>query len=457
MNLTFFGATRTVSGSHYLLEFSGRKILIDCGLLQGDRFAEEQNHESFPYNPKEIEAVLISHAHIDHIGLLPKLCKDGFLGKIYATSPTKDLADPIFEDTLGLMEEQLKDSGIKMLYNVDDVGKTLRQFEGISYGKKIDINDDLSVCFRDAGHVLGSAIIEIWAKEKQGIKTIKRKLVFSGDLGNPPTSLLRPTEIIKDADYVIVESTYGNRLHEDKNLRKSLLEDAIEDTISAKGVLMVPSFALERTQELLFELNELVENRRIPHVPIFMDSPLAIKLTEIYKKYPDYFNDEARDLIKKGDEIFDFSGLRFTKTVLESKEINNVNPPKIIIAGSGMSSGGRILHHERRYLPGANNLLLIIAWQTAGSLGRRLLDGEKRVKIFDEDIEVRCKIKAIGGYSAHPDQKALMGWLGHFNKTLKKVFVVHGEEEGALALAANIRDNLCIEAAVPVKGEEFEL
>jgi len=457
MTLTFFGGARSVTGANYLLEVSGKKYLIDCGMIQGSEFSDEQNYQPFPYNPGEIEAVLLTHAHVDHLGLLPKLCKEGFEGKIYSTIPTKDLASPIFEDTLGLLLEQVEKEGKPMLYGGEDVQKSLTLFEGIPYGKKIIINEDFSFCFRDAGHVLGSAIIEIWAKEPKGKKKSLRKVVFSGDLGNPPTPLLRPTEFIKEADYVVIESTYGNRLHEDRDLRKSLLEDAIEDTIAQKGVLMMPAFALERTQELLYEFNELVENHRIPLVPIFIDSPLAIKLTDIYKKYPDYFNDEARSLIKKGDELFNFSGLRLTKTVRESKEINGTAPPKIIVAGSGMSNGGRILHHERRYLSGSKNLLLILAWQAAGSLGRRLLDGEKRVKIFDESVEVKCKIQAIGGYSAHPDQQGLMAWIKRFEKPIRKVFVVQGEEEAALALVTNIQDNLGIEAAAPMRGEKFEL
>ncbi len=453
MKLTFCGGARAVTGSNYLLEVNKKKYLIECGLTQGSSFSELQNYQPFPYNAKEIEAVFITHAHLDHIGLLPKLVKKGFSGKIYSTLPTKDLADPMLKDAFKIMRYETERSKKEILYNLTDVNKTLSLFEGVTYGKKIEIDQQINVRFRDAGHVLGSAIIEIWAKEESK----ERKIVFSGDLGNPPTPLLRPTELIKKADYILIESTYGNRMHEDKKLRKELLENSIEETISSGGVLMIPSFALERTQEILYELNELVENHRIPPVPIFIDSPLAIKLTEVYKKYPEYYNNKAKYLIASGDEIFRFPGLKLTKTVEESKKINDVPAPKIIIAGSGMSNGGRILHHEKRYLFGSKNLLLIISYQSARSLGRRLFEGDKFVKIFNTPIHVRCKVKAIGGYSAHPDKKGLLSWIRGFHKPIKKIFVVHGEEAAALSLVNSIQDNFGIDATAPLRGDSVIL
>jgi len=453
MKLTFYGGARAVTGSNYLLEVNRKKYLIECGLTQGSAFSESQNYKPFPYKAKEIEAVFVTHAHLDHIGLLPKLVKKGFSGTIYSTLPTKDLANPMLKDAFKIMHYEAERSKKEMLYELTDINKLLSLFKGIDYGKKIQIDEQISVRFRDAGHVLGSAIIEVWAKE--GKK--ERKIVFSGDLGNPPTPLLRPTEFIKKADYILIESTYGNRVHENRKLRKELLEDAIEETISSGGVLMIPSFALERTQEILYELNELVENHRIARIPIFIDSPLAIKLTDVYKKYPEYYNNKAKYLIASGDEIFRFPGLKLTKTVEESKRINDVPAPKIIIAGSGMSNGGRILHHERRYLFGSKNLLLIISYQSVGSLGRRLFEGEKFVKIFNTPIHVRCKIKAIGGYSAHPDKKGLLSWISSFNKPVKKIFVVHGEEEAALSLVNSIQDNLGIDAMAPFKGDSIVL
>ncbi|MFA6436655.1 MAG: MBL fold metallo-hydrolase [Candidatus Paceibacterota bacterium] len=454
MKLTFCGGARSVTGANYLLEVNGNQYLFECGLTQGNKFADEQNYQAFPYDPKNIKAVFITHAHIDHIGLLPRLIKEGYEGKIYSTIPTTDLAIPMLEDALGLLEEENRSSGGEMLYEEKDLRKCLNMFSGLEYNKETEIDDNVKVCFYDAGHVLGSAIIKVSAKE--GRK--KRTIVFSGDLGNPPTPLLRPTEYIKGADYILIESTYGDRIHEDRELRKELFEDAIEETITNKGVLMVPAFALERTQELLFELNELVENKRIPFVPIFIDSPLAIRLTDIYKKYSRYYNNEAKNLLLHGDQIFSFSGLKFTETPAESRMINDVPPPKVIIAGSGMSNGGRILHHERRYLSDPKSLLLIISYQTAGSPGRRILEGEKLIKIFDKPVQVMCKIRAIGGYSAHPDKKGLMKWLERFDThKIRKIFIIQGEEGPALALLNQVRDNLGIEAMVPYKGDAVEL
>ncbi|MEK7114539.1 MAG: MBL fold metallo-hydrolase, partial [Patescibacteria group bacterium] len=292
-----------------------------------------------------------------------------------------------------------------------------------------------------------------------------KKIIFSGDLGNVPAPLVKDTEIINKADYVLIESAYGGRIHEDLETRKEILEDSMEETVKAGGVLMIPAFAMERTQELLYELNELVENGRIPKMPIFVDSPLAIKLTSVYKKYsqnPDYFDQEALSALRKGDAIFDFSGLKLTLTTEQSKEINDVPPPKIIIAGSGMSQGGRILHHEYRYLSDPKNMILFIGYQSQGSLGRRILDGAKigrpfSVKIFGEEIPVKCKVKAIGGYSAHADQPRLLNWLNPMRLTLKKVFIVQGEEDQMIPLAARIKDELAIETEIPSKGEEIVL
>ena len=453
MKITFYGGARSVTGANYLLEVNKKKYLIECGLTQGGSFSESQNYQPFSYDAGEIEAVFITHAHIDHIGLLPKLVKEGFSGTVYSTLPTKDLTNPMLKDAFKIMNYEAERSGRKMLYGLTDINKLLSLFKSVNYGEKIKIDEQISVRFRDAGHILGSAIIEIWAQEKRK----KRKIVFSGDLGNPPTPLLRPTEFIKEADYILVESTYGDKLHENKELRKGLLEDAIEETISSGGVLMIPTFALERTQEILYELNELVENCKIPRIPIFIDSPLAIKLTDIYKKYPEYYNKEAKYLIASGDEIFHFPGLQLTKSVEESKKINNVPAPKVIIAGSGMSNGGRILHHERRYLSDPKTLLLIISYQSAGSLGRRLFEGEKSVKIFSRPIQVRCKIKAIGGYSAHPDKKGLLTWIESFDKPVKKIFVVQGEEDASLSLVNSIQDDFGIDAIAPLKGDSIIL
>ncbi|MDP1629008.1 MAG: MBL fold metallo-hydrolase [bacterium] len=453
MKLTFHGGARSVTGANYLLEMesAGRriKILVDCGMIQGSRLAEKENYEKFPYNPKEIEALLVTHAHMDHTGRIPKLYRDGFRGKIYGTPPTLDFAKLMLLDSEHIIKEEAEKQNVKPLYQIGDVEGAGGLFESFGYHQKIKIGKDIGVEFLDAGHILGSSIIKIEAEGKT--------VVFSGDLGNPPTPLLKPTEFVERADYVVIESAYGDRLHERAAERKEILEDIIEDTIGRGGVLMIPAFAMERTQELLYELNELAENHRIPPVPVFLDSPLAIKATALYRKYPDYYNKEAVYLIKSGDDVFKFPNLEFTPTVDDSRRINEVPPPKIIIAGSGMSTAGRILHHERRYLSDPKSTFLIIGYQVWGSLGRRILDGEKEVKIFGETVPVRCRVKAIGAYSAHADQAGLKNWVSRIEKPVKKVFVVQGEEEPAAALRQIIRDELAIDAEAPRLDETVEL
>jgi len=449
MKLHFFGATRIVTGSNYLLETKNAKILIDCGLFQGAKHIEDNNYEDFPYDPKKIDCLLITHAHLDHIGRIPKLYRDGFRGKILATKPTKDLTYVMLKDSQEILEKEAKHLNKKPLYQLNDIQESINLIEGIEYNEKIELGKNISCRFLDAGHVLGSAIIEIWAENK--------KIVFSGDLGNPPVPLLRPTEFVDKADYVIIESTYGDRIHEEKDQRQNILESTIEETVCGGGTLMIPTFALERTQELLYELNELVEHQRVPKAPVFIDSPMAIDTLEVYKKYPQYYNKEAKYLIKSGDDLFKFPGLTFTKTAEESKQINNINPPKIILAGSGMSTGGRILHHEIRYLPDPKSCILIVSYQVGGSLGRRLLDGAKEVKIFNENVPVRAKIKAVGAYSAHADSETLRNWVDKIERPIKHVFVVHGEEGPALALVQIIKDHLGIDASAPMLKDMVEL
>ncbi len=451
--LYFFGGSKTVDGACYLVECGAEKILIDCGLHQSSE-ASPLNYQSFPFNPAEISAVVITHAHIDHTGRLPKLFKDGFRGKIYSTPPTRDFTDLLLVDAQHILTEDAEREKKDILYSLEDVQKTMMLWQVEEYHKEIQISKNFSFVFFNAGHILGSAIVMLKIKPSPQ-KEIK--VVFSGDLGNPLNMLLPESDVLTEGDYCLIESAYGDRLHESPERRKDMLEDAIEETVKRNGVVMIPAFAMERTQELMFELNELVVNQCIPQVPVFIDSPLAIRLTGVYEKYLSYLRLEAFKRIQAGESFFDFPGLDFTLTTEESKKINDVPAPKIIVAGAGSSQGGRILHHEKRYLPDPNSTWLAIGYQMGGSLGRRILDGEKIVRIHGEKIEVKAHIKQISAYSAHADQQMLLNWIRPMRFNLKKTFVVQGEERASGILAQKIRDLCTIDAQVPDYRQVVEL
>lgn len=454
MKLTFYGGARSVTGANYLLEFgngaNARKILVDCGLNQGSKYAEDLNYRPFAYKADEIDGVFITHSHIDHVGRLPKLYKEGFRGAVYSTHATADLAAVALPDNLNQIRHEAEQMGREALFNEEDLKGVLSLVRPIHYGEVIQLAPDCTAQLHDAGHVLGSSIVEI--------KVEGKKIFFSGDLGNPPTPLLRPTEFVHDADYVVVESAYGDRVHERRSERKEHLADLLNEAIKRGGTLMIPSFALERTQELLFELNDLHNTGKIPAIPIFIDSPLAIRLTEVYEEHIHDFNAKAIRLSHQED-LFSFPGLHVTMTTEESKHINKVPPPKIIIAGSGMSQGGRILHHEQRYLPDPKSTILFVGYQVDGSLGRRIQKGDKEVTIFGEHIPVRCEVANLSSYSAHADQPALLHWVkeASLGGKLKHVFVVQGEETASKTLAELIRETVEVPAEAPMEGATFEL
>ncbi len=448
MKLTFHGGAKSVTGANYLLESGGMKILVDCGLNQGGNYAERQNFEPFPYRPEEIQAAFVTHAHIDHIGRLPKLYKDGFRGRIYSTPPTRDFGEFLLLDSEHILSKEAEREQRPLLYDTDDVVATMNIWEGVEYHATVTVGP-FRVTFYNAGHILGSAILLI---EVEG-----KRFVFTGDLGNFPPPIIQTTEMLQSADYCVIESAYGDRIHENVGGRKEQLEDAVEDVVKTNGTLMIPAFAMERTQDLLFHLNDLVEHGRVPRIPTFIDSPLAIKLTEVYRKYQKYFNHETSAVIRSGDDILNFPGLRFTLSTEQSKEINNAPAPKIVIAGSGMMQGGRILHHAIRYLPDPKSMILFIGYQAFGSLGRQIMEGAKEVRIFGETVPVRCAKRVIHGYSAHADQPRLIEWLTPLRHSLKKIFIVQGEEKASAALAQKVRDELAIAAEVPDAGEEVML
>jgi len=446
--ITFCGGTGSVTGANFLLEADGKKILIDCGLTQGMKLADDINWDPFPYDPKEIDILFITHAHIDHLGRVPKLIHEGFNGIIYSTEPTRALAEPMLDDTAGILSKNFE-FNLADIYSEDNIKKSLSLWKGFPYHQKIQITENLEVSFRDAGHILGSAMVEFIFN--------KKKIVFTGDLGNSPSMLLPDTEKITDADYLIMESVYGDRNHESRNDRRKLLEATIEDNFKAKGTLIIPTFSLERSQELLFEINSLVEGSRIPIMPIFFDSPLAIRLTEVFKQFKGYFNEDAQKAMKDTKHMFDFPGLHSTLRSEESKMIVSTPNPKVVIAGSGMSSGGRIVHHEVHYLPDPNNTLLLTGYQSVGTPGRLIQEGIKTVHISGEDVIVRAHIVTITGYSGHKDSDGLLGFVEEMQDVVKKVFVVMGEPSSSMFLVQKLKDNLGVDASAPDRGDSVSL
>lgn len=451
LKITFAGGTGSVTGANFLVEATGSdskiKFLVDCGLEQGNKLADDTNWLPFIYDPMSVDYLFITHSHIDHIGRIPKLIYEGFKGTIYSTIPTKEIASLMLEDTAHILSKS-ENEFIKRIYTEENIKKVLSQWEVVDYHQEIIIGPFVFK-YRDAGHVLGSGMLELIYNNK--------KIVFTGDLGNSPSPLLRDTEILKGVDYMLMESVYGDRNHVSRDQRRARLEEIIEDNFNRKGTLIVPTFSLERSQELLFEINELVENKRIPQMPIFFDSPLGIRLTKIYRQYGQYFNEFAKNQLKDGDDIFNFPGLKSTLLTEESKEIIKEENPKIIIAGSGMSNGGRILHHEANFLPNANNTILLTGYQSQGTLGRLIQDGIKNVRINGQEIPVRARVEFIEGYSGHKDSDHLVEFVSSTADSLKAVYVAMGEPKSSLFLTQRLRDYLGVMAYAPEVGDVVEL
>ena len=388
MRISFHGAAGEVTGSNFLVESGDERILIDCGMFQGTRFAEEQNYEPLPYDVRNVTAMILTHAHLDHCGRIPKLWRDGFRGKIYATPPTRDLAALVMSDAAAIMAFEAEEDDHEPLYEQTDVEAVLGLFELVDYHQSTKISKHFSFEFFDAGHILGAASILLEAENK--------KIVFSGDIGNYPVPIMKQPEVPTAADAVVMESTYGGRYHETPVDRRSKLRMVIRQTLEQKGVLLIPAFALERTQELLYELAGLADDGLLPYVPVFLDSPMAIAATEIYESSIRYFNHEAQVAKKIGNSLFSFPGLKITESVGQSKAINAVEGSKVIIAGSGMMEGGRIQHHARQYLNESSTTLLFVGYQGEGTLGRALYDGRRKVKILKQWVNVNARVVAIG-------------------------------------------------------------
>ncbi|MEK7131353.1 MAG: MBL fold metallo-hydrolase [Patescibacteria group bacterium] len=451
MQLIFYGAAGEVTGSCNMFTTGGKKFLVDCGMFQGSQFNEDKNRDPLLFNPAELSGVIVTHAHLDHVGRLPLLVKNGYEGHFFATPPTVELTELILEDALQIMLYNQRHFGKPVLYDSIDIAKVMQKFKAVDYYAKFFLAPDVSFTFYDAGHIFGSAYVEVEAEGK--------KVVFSGDIGNINAPIIRDTDTLPGGvDVLVCESTYGDRLHESVLERQEILENLISSAISKGGVLMIPSFSLERTQELIYDLNDLVDRKhKLPRAPIFLDSPLAIKATKIYLKYPKYYDAEATRLFKKGDELFDFPGLMMTATKEESKKINEMPGAKIIIAGAGMMNGGRIVHHAMRYLSDARNTLLIVGYQSQNTLGRKILNGDSPVEIMGEKIPVRCHVKAIGALSAHGDQDKLLDWVGGGSSVPKQILLTHGEPAASAALAKRLMGDLGVKAMAASFGLKVEV
>lgn len=474
MKVTFYGATKTVTGSNFLLEGAGKKILIDCGLYQGLDKEEIKNAEPFPYDINEIDFMLLTHAHIDHSGRIPKLYKEGYRNRIYATHATCDLCAIMLPDSGHIQETETEWKNRKRIrrgeellvpiYDAETAARSLELFKGVPYDQIIEFDDNIHVRFNDAGHMLGSSIIEVWIKEDG----VNKKIVFTGDLGNNDIPLLSEPTMIEDADFLVMESTYGNRLHMRNDNKAKLFIDIVTDTLSQGGTVVIPSFAVGRTQEILYELNKIKESDAdtlefekryevLMKTPVYVDSPLAISATEVFRENMDLFDEETQALIKRGDNPLEFPGLQFTQTVDESRELNESNESAIIISASGMCEVGRIKHHLKHNIWNPKNTILFVGYQAPGTLGRKIVDGAKTIKIFGEEVAVNARVEYIEGYSGHADQEGLLNFIYSFIKKPDHIFLVHGEEEGQKILRDKIIENTDLPVTIPAYGETYEL
>lgn len=429
MSIQFLGACGEVTGSCYFLEENGARFLVDCGIFQGSREAEEKNRAGWPFDPASLDFVLLTHAHFDHCGRLPKLYKDGFRGHVYTTAQTAELADIILSDAADLMFHEAKKHNERPLYTLNDAKALNSLYRPVSYKTATRVWNGLTATFFDAGHILGSAIIELLIGNK--------KIVFSGDLGNYPVPLMNAPTQLEETDVLVMESTYGDRLHEHAD-REAALQNVIAKVVKDRGTLLIPAFALERTQEILYHLNDLREKNAIPDIPIFLDSPLAIEATAVFRRNEYLFDSETQKHIKEGDDIFNFPHLKYCTTVEESKSINFVPPPKIIIAGSGMLNGGRILHHLAHYGHLHSTTICFVGYQVPGTLGRRILDGERSIHLFNEPFEIAAESVEISSFSAHMDKAQLLEWVKNYKK-INKIIVTHGEYKSRDGLVNDLK------------------
>ena len=463
MRLEFVGGTRTVTGSCHYVELDAARFIVDCGMFQGDDDLEKLNRAPFPFDPSGLDFVLLTHAHIDHSGLIPRLVREGFRGKVYTTAATADLCKIMLLDSAHIQEleagwqqrkaRRMGDKPFEPLYTADDAERSLSCFEAVPFGQMVSLRPDVQVRFRRAGHILGSAIIEVYLGPASG----GQKIVFSGDLGNVNQPIIRDPEFVQDADFLVVESTYGNRVHEDRMDSMGKLKEVIRKTWERRGNVVIPAFAVARTQDVVYDIATLAHRREIPPVKVFIDSPMAVSATEVFEKYRDEFDIETTALIEAGGDPFDFPGLQYVRTVEESRALNEVASGTVIISASGMCNFGRIKHHLKHNLWRPECTVLFVGFQARGTLGRRIQEGATKVRIFNEEVAVRATVESIDGYSAHADRDALLYWVKSLRTRPRRIFVVHGEEESSEEFAATLKQALDVWVGVPQRGNSVDL